>query len=178
MDDIDISRDTLERAVEFGRFPYRAKAYILALRAALDRAEAEIIQWRKDERETGEAYMRLRNIIGREAFRTPPGVSHFEVTESALKDALAARNVTTTITFDKTDIAEMLTRAEADKAAAVDAERERCAVICEQQAQVFGSDEYATGQPMSSFKERFACESNAAAIRTGGQAIEKNHCTL
>jgi len=50
---------------------------------------------------------------------------------------------------------------------AVDAERERCAVICEEQAQVFGSDEYATGQPMSSFKERFACESNAAAIRKG-----------
>jgi hypothetical protein len=60
-----------------------------------------------------------------------------------------------------------LDRAEADKAAAVEAERERCAVICEEQAQVFGSDEYATGQPMSSFKERFACESIAAAIRKG-----------
>ncbi len=53
--------------------------------------------------------------------------------------------------------------------AAVEVERERCAVICEEQAQVFGSDEYATGQPMSSFKERFACESNAAAIRTGAK---------
>jgi len=62
-----------------------------------------------------------------------------------------------------------LDRAEADKAAAVEVERERCAVICEEQAQVFGSDEYATGQPMSSFKERFACESNAAAIRTGAK---------
>lgn len=78
------------------------------LQAKLDAAEASIVQWRADERETGEAYMRLRNIIGREAFRTPPGASHFTVTEAALTAALAARNVTATITFDKTDIAEML----------------------------------------------------------------------
>lgn len=62
-----------------------------------------------------------------------------------------------------------LDAAEAEKARAVAAERERCAVICEEQAQVFGSDEYATGQPMSSFKERFACECIAAAIRTGAK---------
>ena len=75
--------------------------------------------------------------------------------------------VAATITFDKTDIAEMLTAAEAEKARAVEAERERCAVICEEQAQVFGSEEYAFGQPMSSFKERFACKSIAAEIRNG-----------
>jgi len=117
MDDIDISRDEMERLAEYigssaasgdGSAGRAASRSLLALRSALDRAEASIVQWRADERETGEAYMRLRNIIGREAFRTPPGVSHFDVTESALKDALAARNVTTTITFDKTDIADLL----------------------------------------------------------------------
>lgn len=77
--------------------------------------------------------------------------------------------VAATITFDKTDIAEMLTAAEAEKARAVEAERERCAVMCDKQAEIFGSDEYATGQPMSSFKERFACECIAAALRTGAK---------
>ena len=37
--------------------------------------------------------------------------------------------VAATITFDKTDIAEMLTAAEAEKARAVEAERERCAAL-------------------------------------------------
>lgn len=31
------------------------------------------------------------------------------------------------------------------------------AKVCENQQEVFGSDEYATGQPLSSFSERFAC---------------------
>ena len=106
-----------------------AKDRIRWLSRALDAAEASIAQGRADERETGEAYMRLRNIIGREAFRTPHGVSHFDVTEAALKEALAARNVTATITFDKTDIAEMLTATEAEQARAVEAERERCAAL-------------------------------------------------
>ena len=60
-----------------------------------------------------------------------------------------------------------LDAAEAERVRAVEAERERCAVICEEQAQVFGSEEYAFGQPMSSFKERFACKSIAAEIRNG-----------
>lgn len=127
----DISAKTVSFAADF----WRDNGYgnladlLIALRAALDAAEATIVQWRADERETGEAYMRLRNIIGREAFRTPPGVSHFDVTEAALKAALAACNVTATITFDKTDIAEMMGAAEAEKARAVDAERERCAAL-------------------------------------------------
>lgn len=42
---------------------------------------------------------------------------------------------------------------------------EECAVACEQQASDFASPEYATGQPLSSFKERFACNQCAVAIR-------------
>lgn len=37
---------------------------------------------------------------------------------------------------------------------------------CEDQMQVFLSPEYATGQPLSSFHERFACGQCAAAIRS------------
>lgn len=44
-------------------------------------------------------------------------------------------------------------------------EREACAKICEAEEQAFLSPEYATGQPMSSFEERFACRTCAAAIR-------------
>lgn len=42
---------------------------------------------------------------------------------------------------------------------------ERCAQACEAQAANFLSPEYTTGQPMSSFQERFACNQCAAAIR-------------
>jgi hypothetical protein len=47
------------------------------------------------------------------------------------------------------------------------AERERAAQVCEKQSEIFGSDEYATGQPLSSFEERFACDECANAIREG-----------
>ena len=53
-------------------------------------------------------------------------------------------------------------------ARAILAEHERCAVKCEDQAKIFLSPEYATGQPLSSIMERFACEQCAAAIRKGG----------
>lgn len=43
---------------------------------------------------------------------------------------------------------------------------EMAAKICEQQRQDFLSPEYATGQPLSSFQERFACGQCAEAIRT------------
>ena len=65
--------------------------------------------------------------------------------------------VAATITFDKTDIAEMLTAAEAEKARAVDAERERCAVIAEVQSQ--SHNPYISGLAMRL----------AAAIRTGAK---------
>ena len=45
-------------------------------------------------------------------------------------------------------------------------EREACAKIAEEQAQVFLSPEYATDQPISSIGERFACKQIAAAIRS------------
>lgn len=43
--------------------------------------------------------------------------------------------------------------------------RERAAGVCEQQAKDFLSPQYATGQPLSSFGERFACGQCAEAIR-------------
>ena len=42
---------------------------------------------------------------------------------------------------------------------------EEAARVCEEQQQTFLSPEYATGQPMSSFGERFACGRCAEAIR-------------
>lgn len=42
---------------------------------------------------------------------------------------------------------------------------ERAALICEEQARDFLSPQYATGQPLSSFNERFACDECARAIR-------------
>ena len=42
---------------------------------------------------------------------------------------------------------------------------EECAKVAEAQAQEFLSPEYATGQPLSSFQERFACGQVASAIR-------------
>jgi hypothetical protein len=50
-------------------------------------------------------------------------------------------------------------------ARAIMAERERAAKLCEDQAKLFSSDEYAAGQPLSSFSERFACYQCAKAIR-------------
>ncbi len=47
---------------------------------------------------------------------------------------------------------------------------ERCAKVCEEQARDFLSPEYATGQPISSINERFACDECAAAIRKLGES--------
>lgn len=52
-------------------------------------------------------------------------------------------------------------------ARAILAERERCAKVCEAAAKQFLSPEYATGQPLSSFSERFACDTCAEGIRSG-----------
>jgi hypothetical protein len=49
--------------------------------------------------------------------------------------------------------------------AELDAEREACAKLADEQEQVFASPEYATGQPFSSAGERFACRAVAKAIR-------------
>jgi hypothetical protein len=48
-------------------------------------------------------------------------------------------------------------------------ETERCARVAETLAEEFLSPEYATGQPLSSFQERFACAQVAAAIRRGAK---------
>ena len=45
------------------------------------------------------------------------------------------------------------------------AEREACAKVADEQAAVFASPTYATGQPLSSAGERFACKQIAEAIR-------------
>ena len=47
-----------------------------------------------------------------------------------------------------------------------DEARESAAKVCEEQAKAFLSPEYASGQPMSSLAERFACSECAAAIRS------------
>jgi hypothetical protein len=52
-------------------------------------------------------------------------------------------------------------------AAVVKDERERCAKLADNKAVEFLSPEYATGQPLSSFAERFACTQVAEAIRDG-----------
>ena len=46
---------------------------------------------------------------------------------------------------------------------------EEAAKVCEDQQKVFASEEYATGQPFSSFGERFACGACAQAIRSLGE---------
>lgn len=51
---------------------------------------------------------------------------------------------------------------------AVAAAYENAAKIAEAKALEFLSPEYATGQPLSSFNERFACEQVASAIRAAG----------
>ncbi|HQR14190.1 MAG TPA: hypothetical protein PLZ37_06475 [Nitrospira sp.] len=53
---------------------------------------------------------------------------------------------------------------------AVAAAWEEAARIAEAKAVEFLSPEYATGQPFSSFNERFACEQVASAIRAAGGA--------
>ena len=58
-----------------------------------------------------------------------------------------------------------LAEAEAREKAAVEAERERCAQVCEARAREFLSEEYAYPQPIGSITERFACNQCAAAIR-------------
>jgi hypothetical protein len=49
-------------------------------------------------------------------------------------------------------------------------EREACAKVCENQVKIFLSPQYKTGQPLSSFGERHAAASCAAAIRARGNA--------
>jgi hypothetical protein len=68
---------------------------------------------------------------------------------------------------DQFDMFLLLLR-EREAAAIVAAEAEtteKAAKLCEAQQQIFLSDEYSTGQPFSSFGERFACGQIAAALR-------------
>lgn len=48
-------------------------------------------------------------------------------------------------------------------------EREACAKVCEKQIKIFLSPQYATGQPLSSFRERHAVASCVEAIRARGE---------
>jgi hypothetical protein len=54
---------------------------------------------------------------------------------------------------------------ERERVIAVTMMREMAAHACEEKTRVFLSPEYATGQPLSSFNERFACKECADAIR-------------
>lgn len=52
---------------------------------------------------------------------------------------------------------------------------ERAVRVVEQQQQDFLSPEYATGQPLSSFQERFACGQIADALRTYAHLKDPSH---
>ena len=54
-------------------------------------------------------------------------------------------------------------------ALAVAAEREACAKVCEDQIKSYMSKQYTT-DPLGGFRERFAAEQCAAAIRARGEA--------
>ena len=70
-------------------------------------------------------------------------------------------------TFNHTGAADLLSQALLEAHNAGRAEmREKAAGACKKQAEVFGSSEYATGQPLSSFAERFACGQCETAIRS------------
>lgn len=75
--------------------------------------------------------------------------------------------VAATITFDKTDIAEMLTAAEAEKARAVEAERERCAALADAMWGEGPSGSYDSGATQDGFN--IATQRIAAAIRAGAK---------
>jgi len=66
---------------------------------------------------------------------------------------------------DAEAIAAWNTRATPDHAAVRNEALEEAAKACEQQRDDFLSPEYATGQPLSSIQERFACDQCATAIR-------------
>lgn len=51
--------------------------------------------------------------------------------------------------------------------AAVAQEKKRCVEACENQQKIFASNQYALGQPRSSFSERFACGACITAIEAG-----------
>ena len=61
--------------------------------------------------------------------------------------------------YTRTDIVRTQTEAAVKRAL------DGAAAECRKQAEVFGSDKYAVGQPMASFSERFACEKCSDAIR-------------
>jgi hypothetical protein len=67
----------------------------------------------------------------------------------------------------KTDIAEMLTAAEAEKARAVEAERERCAALADAMWGEGPSGSYDSGATQDGFN--IATQRIAAAIRTGAK---------
>lgn len=73
------------------------------------------------------------------------------------------------------DIQELSVRLEAAESSlseAVKAEREACAKVADAKAIEFLSPEYATGQPFSSFNERFACGQVASAIRSRAAVLD------
>ena len=59
-------------------------------------------------------------------------------------------------------------RLKAERDEAVKAEREACATVCEKQIKSYMSKQYTT-DPLGGFRERFAAEQCAAAIRARGE---------
>jgi len=88
-----------------------------------------------------------------------------------LRRELAETRAILSLEIDRADLYANSIPANAKAAldAAVAAAWENAAKIAEAKALEFLSPEYATGQPFSSFSERFACEQVAAALRAAGK---------
>jgi hypothetical protein len=84
--------------------------------------------------------------------------------EAQVRDQGAIDLAVTDITLDLEN-GLLVTTLARHRTEAIERERERCALVCEQQAKEFLSEQYATPQPIGSIIERFACTVCATAIR-------------
>jgi len=85
------------------------------------------------------------------------------------QDRIAATKLYAARNFES--LARAITKPKANRLAEAFAQHrlaayEEAALICEAQRDVFGEATYATDQPLSSFKERFACTQCAEGIRS------------
>ena len=85
--------------------------------------------------------------------------------DKSIKELRRIENAAAQIEVYRAAFDERIADAEARIATARDEGMEMAAAACERQSAVFGSTDYATGQPLSSFAERFACERCAEDIR-------------
>lgn len=79
------------------------------------------------------------------------------------------------LSISEDDIEDVRLELERFRRAAIVETTERAVRVVEQQQQDFLSPEYATGQPLSSFQERFACGQIADALRTYAHLKDPSH---